>query len=344
MMNLIRPSQVQLAAIVQALYAVASAGGRAAPQPIETDSIAAIQRHLLGQDPPIAGAPGPLPEDLATILDTSELRRQTIRFMAVLPVIARRVSPDKVAVVEMAAARLGIEHRGLDVLRLAADGKYRRVTFALAKRFLDWTTPTGKARLRDWGEFIWWMLPRLHGPKTARKHQELTARYEALAALPEGSFGRTLYDFFATYEVRLPGEPRGLPWSMHEVYHVLSEYGVSLEAELLLTGFMGGTHEDGCLDQMLFGLLSYHAGKHIVGGVVAEGLLVPDDYFRAVARGAAVTVDLVHRWDLWEVVEVPLAELRARYNVPPITAPERAQIMGFNGLLTGPGHSTPAAA
>ena len=343
-MKIIRPTGQQLPVTVQALYAVVSAEGRIAPQPIEIDSIAAIQRHLLGQEPPIAGMPGWLPQDLEAVIDTPELRRQLVRLMALLPVIDRRILPEKAAVVAAAAKRLGIAHRGLDVLRLASRGQYRRITFVLARRFLDWTTPTGKAGLRDWAEFIWWMLPRLHGPKTARKHRELTARYRALANLPAGSFGRTLYDFFATYEVKLPGEPQGLPWSMHEVYHVLSEYGVALEAELLLTAFMGGTHEDGCLDQMLFGLLSYHAGKQIVGGVVSEGLFVPDDYFRAMARGASVTVNLVNRWDLWSVVEVPMTELRTHYGIPPITPQERARIMAYNGLLTGPGHSTPAAA
>jgi hypothetical protein len=343
-MKLVRPSPIQTATMVRAMYAVVSAEGGVAPLPIETASITAIQRHLLGQDPPLGGIPGPLPDDLAAMIDTPALRRQTIRLLALLPVVDRRVLPDKVRVVEKAAASLGIRHQGLDILRHASQGRYRRVTFTLAKRFLDWTTPTGKARLRDWLGFLWWMLPQLHGASTARKHRALTARYRALATLPEGSFGRTLLDFFTAHEISLPGQPKGLPWSMHEVYHVLSEYGVALEGELLLTAFMGGTHDDACLDQMLFGLLSYHCGKQIVGGVVSEGLLDPDDYFRAVARGAAINVDLAHGWSLWDVVEIPLPELRARYNLPPISSEERRKIRKFNGLLTGPGHSTPAAA
>jgi hypothetical protein len=233
---------------------------------------------------------------------------------------------------------------GLRILRYASRGRYLRVSLLMAKRFIAWWSPVGKARLRDWVRFMWWMVPRLHGPRMAQKNREMRIRFQGLAALPEGSFGRTLYDFFAEHEIPLPGEPRGVPWVMHEVYHVICEYGVSLEGELLLTAFSGGSLEDTCLDQLLFGLLSYHAGKQLVGGVVSEGILQPDDYFRAMARGARVNVDLAKGWDFWDYVEVPACELRSRYNLPPISQEERDSVSVFNALLTGPGYSTPIAA
>jgi hypothetical protein len=344
LVKLVRPSPKEVASLVRALYAVASAGGRMMPTPTETASIAAIQRHLLRQDPPLAGIPGPLPHDLEETLGTRELRELAIRLLALLPVIDRRVLPEKVAIVEEAARRLEVGMYGLAILRRASRGQYRRITFMLMKRFLGWWSPAGKARLRDWFGFLWWMLPQLHGRKTKRQHRELLARYQSLATLPPGSFGRALHSFYADHGIPLPGEAKSVPWSMHEVYHVLSEYGVALEAELLLTAFIGGTQGERGLDQMLFGLLSYQAGKQIVGGVVSEGLFDADDYFRAVARGAAINVDLVHGWSLWEVAQVPLPELRARYNLPPISPYERGRVTAYNGLLTGPGHSTPAAA
>jgi|GEM_PF-440217 len=343
-MKLVPLGPAQLSVVVQALYAVASAEGTVPEMPVETRSIDAMQRHLLKREDPVAGVPGPLPADLEAVLDTPDLRRMTVRLLAMLAVIDRRVRPEKVAVVEAAARRLGVEEPGVAILRRAALGQNKRIALSLMRRFVDWWSPTGKAGLRDWMRFLWWMLPQLHGAETARKNREILARYEALAQLPAGSFGHTLHRFYADHEIALPGAPKSVPWIMHEVYHVLSEYGVALEAELLLTAFIGGTQEETCMDQILFGLLSYQAGRQIVGGVVSEGLLDPEDYFRAMARGAQVTVDLVHGWDFWAVADVDMAELRARYNLPPVSTQERERVGGYNGLLTGSGHSTPADA
>lgn len=345
-MKLVRPSRRQAETIVQAMYAVVSAEGRMPPLPIETESIDAAQRHLLHQDPPLPGTAGRLPDDLASVLDTEALRRQTVRMLALLPTFDRRILPEKVRVVQEAARRLGVGNEyGLVILDRAARGRIKRIAIGLMQRFVAqcWS-PTGRARLRDWASFIWWMLPQLHGKNTARRNAELLARYQALGNLPEGTFGHALHGFFVSNGISLPGSARSVPWAMHEVYHVISEYGVNLPAELLLTAFIGGTQEDTCLDQMLFGLLSYQCGKAVVGGFVTEATLQPDAYFRAVARGAQINVDLMHGWDMWSVVDLPLPELRAKYSLPPFTPAECQSLGSQDGLLTGPGFTLAAAA
>jgi hypothetical protein len=344
-MRLVRPSPQQAATIVRAMYAVVSAEGRIAPLPIETESIDAAQRHLLQQDPPLIAEPGLLPEDLATVLDTQPLRLQAFRMLALLPIIDRRIDPAKVAVVEKAAARLDIQEYGLVILRHAAKRQFKRLAFSLMRRFVaQYWSPTGHARPRDYLNFFWWMLPQLHGPNTARRNRALLARYQALADLPPGTFGNALHAFFIRHEIPLPGQAKSVPWAMHEVYHVLSEYGVGLPAELTLTAFIGGTQEETCLDQMLFGLLSYQAGRQIVGGFVTEGVLRPDEYFRAMARGAEINVNLMSGWDLWEVAPMPLPELRAKYNLPTFSDQEREALLSHDGLLTGPGFTIAASA
>ncbi|MBN8928210.1 MAG: hypothetical protein BGO51_05695 [Rhodospirillales bacterium 69-11] len=344
-MKLVRPTPPQAATIAQAMYAVVSAGGTIAPLPIEIASIDAAQRHVLQQQQPLAATPGPLPPDLERALADEPLRRMTVRLLALLPVVDRKVLPQKVAVVQEAARRLGIREYGLTILDHAAHGRIKRIALGLMSRFVAqcWS-PTGKARPRDWASFVWWMLPQLHGKRTAERNRALLSRYQALGALPPGTFGYALHRFFIESEIPLPGDAKSVPWAMHEVYHVLSEYGLGLPAELLLTGFIGGTQEETCLDQMLFGLLSYHAGKQIVGGFATEGVLRPDEYFRAVARGAQINVDLMHGWDLWSVAALPLPELRARYNLPPFSEAETRELVGHNGLLTGPGYTLAAAA
>lgn len=341
-MKLLHPTPAQLATMVQAMAAVVSAEGRMAPVPVELASIAAMQRHLLGQAEPLRARGGTLPADLADALPGPDLRRLTVQLLIILAVVGRRVPAEKVAVVVEAARRLGVEERGVLLLQRASQGQFKRIAFALMKGFVDWWSPSGKAGIRDWMRFMWWMLPQLHGAGTARQHAELAARYAALGSLPEGTFGRALHGFYADNDISLPGQPKSVPWVMHEVYHVLSEYGVKLEAEMLLTAFVGGSLGENCMDQILFGLLSYQTGSPLIGGVVAEGLLDPDSYFAAMARGAAMTANVVQGWDLWAVADMDLQELRARYGIPPISEHERAVVGGYNGLLTGPGHSTPA--
>jgi hypothetical protein len=341
-MKIVRPNPKQLATLVQAMYGVISNQGSLTPAPIEVRSIEAIQVHLFGlaENQIVTGAPGPLPITLEQDLDSVDIRRMTVQLLVILSVVGRKVRSETVEVAAEAARRLDIDEPGIEILRKAARGQHKRIAFALMKRFVDWWSPGGKAGFRDWGRFMWWMLPQLHGKGTVRRQRALLTRYEELGKLPEDTFGRTLHDFYAHNDIALPGAPKSVPWIMHEVYHVLSEYGVHLEAELLLTAFVGGSLDENCLDQVLFGLLSYQTGSQIIGGVISEGLLDPDDYFRAMARGAAITVDLVHGWDVWEVAEMNIHELRTRYNIPALTDWERARITAYNGLLCGSGYST----
>jgi len=49
----------------------------------------------------------------------------------------------------------------------------------------------------------------------------------------------------------------------------------------------------------------------------SEGLFDIPLVIHALQRGAACTVDLSNRWNFWEVVNLPLQEVRDRYGIPP---------------------------
>jgi hypothetical protein len=53
------------------------------------------------------------------------------------------------------------------------------------------------------------------------------------------------------------------------------------------------------------------------------GQLKPDEFFHAIARGAAMRVNLMEEWDFWEHAERPLADLRQEYGLPPLTGKAR---------------------
>lgn len=233
----------QAAVIVQALHAVATARGTIALEPIERDSIVEIQRHLLHLDQPIEPAGTALPDNLADVVVDPTMRQSVMRILALLPVIDKRILAAKVAVVEEAARRLKVEDRGLEILRLAVKGKYRSIGFSAMMRSVGhYWSPTGKMRVRDWLDMLRNFLPPVPGLYQMIGDRALLARFQALGQLPSDTLGYTLYRFYTDRGFALPGEPKSFPegWAKHEAYHVLSEYEVNNQGEMLLAAFSGG--------------------------------------------------------------------------------------------------------
>ncbi|MDR3534862.1 MAG: hypothetical protein P4L71_00050, partial [Acetobacteraceae bacterium] len=268
-MKLIHPSPVQAAAIVQAMQAVVTAEGRIAPLSIETESLAAIQRHLLQREQPMESADRTLPTDLADVLGDPDMRRETIRILAVLPILDQKILPEKVQVVEAAARQLDIEDRGVELLRMAVKRQHRHMGMSILMRSVaHYWSPTGRARLRDWLDMVRIMLPPVPGLYSMLTDKVLLAKYRALGAKPQSTLGFVLYDFYVKRGFPLPGEPKSFPegWGKHEVYHVLSEYDTSLQGEMLNAAFSGGNTERLCMDLLLATLLQFHAGRQVLPG------------------------------------------------------------------------------
>ncbi len=335
-MKVIHPLRAQAKAIVQAMRAVVTIEGRIEPLAVELESLAAIERHLLNQDSPLCVSETALPADLAAMLPDPDLRRQTVRILALLPVLDQNVLPAKVDIVLSAAVQLGIEDRGLVILRQAVRHQYRLMAFGMMSRSVaHYWSPTGKARLRDWLDMVRIMLPPIPGIYSMLTNTELLTRYQGLAEKPAASLGHVLHAFYVKRGFPLPGEPKSFPegWGKHEVYHVLSEYDTTIQGEMLNAAFSGGNTEKLCMDLLLATLLQFHSGRQVLPGPAPKGLLRPDAFFRAVARGAAMHVDLLDGWDLWSVVDEPLQDLRKRFQIPSLTERERAALTACDALI-----------
>jgi hypothetical protein len=318
------------------MQAVVTAQGTIAVEAIETESIDAIQRHLLHQSEPLDVSGSVLPDDLPAVIGDPVMRRETIRILALLPVLDRQVRPEKVAVVEEAARLLDIQDRGLIILRQAVRRQHKRMAMGMMSRSVaHYWSPTGKARLRDWLDMVRITLPTIPGLYSMLTNHQLLAKYQSLAEKPATTMGNALHGFYIKRGFPLPGEPKSFPegWGKHEVYHVLSEYDTSLHGEMLNAAFSAGNTEKLCMDLLLATLLQFHAGRQVLPGPNPIGLLEPDAFFRAVARGAAMNVDLLHDWDLWSVVDRPLDEVRKTFQIPTLTESERAVLAASDALL-----------
>ena len=333
----LHPTERQAAVIVRSLHAVATAQGTIGLEPIERDSVVEIQRHLLHLDQPIEPGHMTLPGDLAEVIVEPAMRRSVVRILSLLPVIDKRILAAKVSVVEDAARQLAVEDRGLEILRLAVKRKFRSIGFsAMMRSVAHYWSPTGKMRLRDWLDMLRNFLPPVPGLYQMIGDQALLARFRALGQLPSDTLGYALYRFYTDRGFALPGEPKSFPegWAKHEAYHVLSEYEVNNQGEMLLAAFSGGNSRLLCMDLLMVTLLQFQAGKRVVPGPTPVDELRPAAFFRAVARGASMNVDLLGgQWSLWPVVERPIADLRAAYNVPPLSVQERRELDGWQALI-----------
>lgn len=321
-MRLIHPNSDQARTITQTMHSVASAEDSIVLQSIEQESIVAIQRHLLCLPEPMSAPGHGLPADLAAILPDPVMRLTVLRILIMLPFLDGKVLPAKVRVVQRAAALLGVEEStGLLMLRQAMHRQYRRITLGILSRAIrQFWSHDGKARVRDWADMAQVVLPVLSGSKRGRRE-----RYQALAQKAPGTLGRTLHNYYRENGFPMPGEPKSFPekFVIHEFYHILGGYPLTHQGEMLAAAFTGGNVEKLCMDMILLALLQYQVGATVAGvsrGV--PGLLNPEEFFHAIARGATMTVDLMDDWDFWAVADRPLEELRALYRLPPLTGGE----------------------
>jgi hypothetical protein len=69
---------------------------------------------------------------------------------------------------------------------------------------------------------------------------------------------------------------------------------------------------------MFFGLMQFHMAIRV--GLLAKaesGHFNPQLMLKALARGAAMNIDLTDKWNPWEVMDRDIDELRAEYNIAP---------------------------
>jgi hypothetical protein len=322
-MKIFDHSAEQARIVTQALYAVASAEGTIPMVPIQHESIAAIQRHLMGCREPFSDVAYVFPRNIAAVLADEGQRRQVLRLLIMVPFIDRRVVAAKAHVVYQAASLLGVDDSGLVMLRQAVNRQHIRITVGVVSRAIRaFWSGDGKSRWKDWTDIMLVMLPKF---TRARGRRQLREKYQALREYQPASLGNVLYCFYRTNGLALPGERGGFPekFVLHECYHIFGGYPVNHHGEMLVAAFTGGNVETLCMDMILLSLLQYQVGVRVAGLVLGvPGQLKPEEFFHAVARGAAMRIDLMEGWDFWHVAERPLGDLRVEYGLPPLTGRE----------------------
>ncbi len=138
-------------------------------------------------------------------------------------------------------------------------------------------------------------------------------KYRQLGLLPEGTLGRAFWEYYTQKRLSFPGEVGSIPERMvfHDFAHILSAYDTDPQGEIQQGAFQAGFIRENGFVFLLFIILYFHWGFHITPYAdTAMGLFDISRVIHALQRGAACNVDLSDNWNFWEVVDVPVEELR----------------------------------
>jgi len=154
----------------------------------------------------------------------------------------------------------------------------------------------------------------------------LAERWRGLEALPAGTLGRRLTEFYRARGFAYPGSPGSAPplLAQHDWVHVVADYGTTVESELEVFAFIARANDD----PRAFSLLAMVVSLFETGALAnAAGLFeaFPGQLSRsgvavrvadAMRRGALVagSVDFMDV-DWFEVASLPVDEVRERFGV-----------------------------
>lgn len=311
-------SAAELPVVVGALRSVASASDGFSDGEWELlDTIARIHDTAL-----VPGALGrSTPANVAGIVSDPLRRKRVVQLAIVLALVEGEPSSETESAVRELASALDIDEPGLRALHDMAQRHSLLARFEMARRMRE-----GVRNIHDFPGFMRTALPFLGIGST---HPETSARYRALAACPESSFGRALHQHFRDNGFAFPGERHGIPESMvfHDVGHVLSGYGVDPEGEMQQAAFQAGFRRTDGFLFVLFGVLQFHLGQRLTPGPKGQrGQFDVKRVMRAAERGAACKVDLGAGFDPFAYADMPLDVMRRRLGIVFMESSARAPL------------------
>ena len=308
----------QINAVIGAMAAVASAGGKRPLTPADRVSLIAAHHYIFKQDDPLdVDAVEPVtPKGLRDALGRGALSEDAMKQIAVMALVDGAVDAGKIAVVSSFAAALGVREDYLAELTEAARGHLRWAGMDMVRH--NMLSITGQPWAGD--DVMPWLLPyRGNGADPA-----LAARFHALESLPEETLGHAFWQWYTNHKFPFPGETDALNGAFgvpHDTTHILSGYSTTYRGEILVSTFTAGMHrEEPMSGHILPVIFSWHIGIELVENAGShEGALDPEAFWQAWSRGRATPGDVFARdWDFWSVADVPVTELQDRYGVPPL--------------------------
>jgi hypothetical protein len=262
-----------------------------------------------------AGTVAPIDPTSAGAAITDPAHRRRVRELMVMLELCRHpLSEAQVARVEEYAAALDDRAPDLALARTLVTGGAAAAAADYERFVQGRTTDLEEVTLRDRSD---WDEPA---------DEELATRLRALHDLPAGTLGYEYVEFYRRNGIDLPGVDPNSPalFVAHDMCHVIAGYEPTGQGEIALGAIQLAVADSDAHWLNFLGNLSVHeAGFLAAGSVVPKSgtLLRPgatDLVAEAFRRGAACTADFTTA-DHLAMVEVPLADVRDRFGIPPLT-------------------------
>ncbi len=259
------------------------------------------------------------PAGLASATADAEEAGRAIRMLSVMSLADGEIDAEKTALVRAYADALSVDEGYLDILAEAAADEIAQAAACIVRKNAESFPQVDSSRLS-----ISAIAPFFPYKDEGAADPELEARYKTLGELPAGTFGRAFFEHFEENGFFFPGNPNGLAEGFttpHDSSHVLSGYSTKEGGEICVSTFIGAMHPDHPMAaEVLPVIFSWHLGVKLNDiANSTTGVFEPAHFWTAWERGSQVTTDIVAAdWDFWSATPIPLTDLRAAYNVPPV--------------------------
>ena len=275
-------------------------------------------QKLFGVEIDIDPLPPITPRELAAEITDPKLRWQLCHGLIVMSLADGAASEDEWRQVQAFADALEVESESFETLHKLAEGHFMAARMDVARHFFA----RDKMIERVKQDGIWWLAKSVASLAGLVENSSLADKYRALDSYPENTLGKRYFEFVRGNGFQFPGERGGPPEpvSLHDLTHTLGGYGTDPAGELQVVGFHAGYRKENPFTWIFFGLMQFHMGIRL--GLLAKsesGNFNPRLMLSALARGAAMNIDLTDTWDPWELMDRDIDELRAEYNIGPNT-------------------------
>jgi len=294
--------------------------------PVQPKLLHTLFNRLLGQDLDFENLTPTSPAEVMAALRSEAERDEAIQLMVAVEILCNPI-PERLerSVVQWATA-LHVHERSLLYARDLMRGELTKAIHDFYRMNwigdLDRRAPGFDALVRHAGDKAYAI--------TIEPDAAEAARWIALGSCPQGSIGRSLWEFYQMRGFTVPGQPESVNAAVaqHDWEHVLADYGTTPMGEIEVISFQAAASRAPGAVLGFFGVLAlFESGLMPMSLVVNEQaghtLSAPGGIERlaeSVARGAACNTDLVLDVDFFQHANEPLEEIRARFNIQPKSA------------------------